>query len=64
MAALFPRWVNTLFGLLLGLVLLSALALLATLWVYVRTPWNTGQYSPVKQPAQFDPTSDAARTWP
>jgi cytochrome c7-like protein len=31
--------------------LLSGLTLL---WLYVRTPWNTGQFAPVAQPVQFD----------
>lgn len=54
MSALFPAWSNTVLRLVLVLGVLSVLALLTLLCVYVRTPWNTGQFAPVEQPVQFD----------
>jgi hypothetical protein len=54
MAALFPRWSDTLlrvgFVLLLALLALSIVFLMA----WVRTPQITGQFDPIRQPVEFD----------
>jgi hypothetical protein len=54
MAAIFPRWTNTALPLALLLLLAGGVLPLALLLVYMRTPWNTGQYRPQQQPVQFD----------
>ena len=54
MSALFPRWTNTAYRLGLGALFCGALLGLCGFMVYVRTPWNTGQYEAVDQPVQFD----------
>jgi hypothetical protein len=54
MPALFPPWSNTALRLTLGVAAVSALAAPAGLMVYVRTPWNTGQFQRVDQPVEFD----------
>jgi hypothetical protein len=54
MAALFPRWSNTAYRLAIGTLFCGALTALLGFMVYVRTPWNTGQYDAVDQPVQFD----------
>jgi hypothetical protein len=54
MAALFPRWSNTAYRLGLAALVCTALGGLTGAMIYVRTPWNTGQYDAVDQPVQFD----------
>jgi cytochrome c7-like protein len=54
MPALFPRWTNTAYRLGLAALICTALGGLVGAMVYVRTPWNTGQYDAVDQPVQFD----------
>lgn len=54
MAALFPRWSNTGFKLLLGLIVAGALGVPVLLIGYVRTPWVTGVGHEVSQPVEFD----------
>ena len=54
MPALFPPWSNTALRLALGAAAVSALAAPAGLMVYVRTPWNTGQFQAIDQPVEFD----------
>ncbi len=54
MPALFSRWTNTAFVLfVIGVVLLFGGGLVA-LMVWVRTPYNTWQFTPVDQPVEFD----------
>jgi hypothetical protein len=54
MRALFPRWTNTAYRLALGALFGVAPVVLVGLMIYVRTPWNTGQFEAVEQPVQFD----------
>jgi hypothetical protein len=54
MAGVFPQWSNTALRVSLALLCLIPLGLLTLLCVYVRTPWNTGQFLPRAQPIQFD----------
>lgn len=60
MAALFPRWANT----AARLVFIGACALgvgsVVGPMIYVRTPYNTGQFEPVTQPVEFDHRHHAA----
>jgi len=54
MAALFPRWTNTLSRLMAGLLAATPALGIAALMIYVRSPFGTGQFVPVEQPIQFD----------
>lgn len=54
MPALFPRWTNTVFPLVLASSALAIPGSAVGLMVFVRSPWNTGQLEPVDQPVQFD----------
>lgn len=54
MPARFPPWSNTAIRVALALVGLSACGAVLTPMIYVRTPWNTGQFAPVSQPVLFD----------
>lgn len=54
MPALFPRWSNTAYRLGLGALIVTALGGLVGSMIYVRTPWNTGQFDAVDQPVEFD----------
>lgn len=53
-AALFPRWSNTAFG--LGLCALGAvgLGLIAAPMIWVRTPYASSRHEPIVQPVAFD----------
>lgn len=54
MAATFPPWSNTAFGVALAALLLGGAAVIAAPIVYVRTPWNTNERVTVTQPVEFD----------
>jgi hypothetical protein len=54
MSALFPRWTNTVSRLMAGVLLATPAVAIAALLVWVRTPFVTGQFTPVEQPVQFD----------
>ncbi len=54
MANVFPRWSDTALRLALVGLALAAWALLGGPWLFMRTPFNTGQYFAVDQPVQFD----------
>lgn len=54
MSALFPRWSNALFGLVLGVGVAGLSAAIAAPMIYVRTPYGTHQYQPLEQPVEFD----------
>ncbi|HWV58241.1 MAG TPA: cytochrome c3 family protein [Longimicrobiales bacterium] len=54
MAALFPRWFDSLARAVLVAALVSAVSAIALPMIWVRTPFVTGQYDPVEQPVQFD----------
>ena len=54
MRALYPQWANTAYRLVLFTLALLVPLLLLALMLYVRTPWNTGQFQPVTQPVEFD----------
>lgn len=52
--ALYPPWSNTAYRLaLLALALLGVGAVVGPM-IYVRTPYNTGQFEPWDQPVEFD----------
>ncbi len=51
---LFPEWSDTAFRFTLAGAGGGIVLLLVGLWVYVRTPYNTGQFAFVDQPVQFD----------
>lgn len=54
MAALFPRWSNTVARLTAGTLLATPIVGIGALMLYVRTPLVTGQAHPVEQPVEFD----------
>jgi hypothetical protein len=54
MAALFPPWSNTLLRLGVGAIGATVVALVAGLFIFVRTPSRRGQNEPPDQPVQFD----------
>lgn len=54
MSPLFPRWSNTVFAAAGTLLVVTPLALVGALMIYVRTPFHTNQGFPVAQPVQFD----------
>jgi hypothetical protein len=54
MSALFPRWTNTAYRLSLAALAGLPMTGLVGLMIYVRTPWNTGEFDAVDQPVQFD----------
>jgi hypothetical protein len=54
MPALFPKWTNTFFRVGLAAGALALPGSLVALMLYVRSPWNTGQFVPVDQPVEFD----------
>ncbi len=54
MAALFPRWANTAATLVVIAACLLVVGSLVGLMIYVRTPYNTQQLTPVDQPVEFD----------
>lgn len=54
MAALFPPWTNTAVKIALIAGASAAIGGLALLMIYVRTPYQTRQMTPVNQPVEFD----------
>lgn len=54
MKALFPRWANAALRAAITLGVASVVGVLASLMVYVRTPWSTGQFQGPDQPVEFD----------
>ncbi len=54
MRALFPPWTNTAFRVALFLGVVGAIAALAYLMIYARSPYHTNEHRPVIQPIQFD----------
>jgi hypothetical protein len=54
MARLFPGWSDTAFRIVIAAAFLTVAMLIVAPMVYVRTPYNTGQFTPVDQPVQFD----------
>jgi hypothetical protein len=54
MAALFPRWSNTAFGLALAALAAGVVALVAGPMILMRTPYATHEGDPVQQPVEFD----------
>jgi hypothetical protein len=53
-AALFPPWTNTVIRVVLVVLPLGAFLTLGFLWIWVRTPFFTGQNEAVTQPIEFD----------
>lgn len=53
-AALFPPWSNTVIRVVLLTLGLGAGGAITFLWLWVRTPFFTGQHEPVVQPIEFD----------
>jgi hypothetical protein len=53
-AALFPRWTNTVYG--IAIVLLAAIAVTAVAapMIWIRTPYGSDRLAPVVQPVEFD----------
>jgi hypothetical protein len=54
MAALFPRWSNSLFPWTVALIGFGSVAALASAWAFVRGPLNTGVGAAQLQPVAFD----------
>lgn len=54
MARLYPRWANAVYRPALLLLLLIPASAVFGPMIYVRTPYNTGQLSPLDQPVEFD----------
>jgi hypothetical protein len=54
MAAVFPPWSNTAFGVAIAVFLVGGAAAVAAPMVYVRTPWNTNESETIPQPVEFD----------
>jgi len=54
MRALFPPWTNTAFRVALASIPAGLVAVIALLWVYVRSPLHTGQAHEEVQPVDFD----------
>lgn len=54
MAALYPPWANTVYRLVIALLMLGAAALVALPMLYMRTTHATGELDPVTQPVEFD----------
>jgi predicted CXXCH cytochrome family protein len=54
MAALFRPWTNTALGVGLAALVTSVAAAIAAPMIYVRTPYNTGELTPLDQPVVFD----------
>ncbi|MBX3159162.1 MAG: cytochrome c3 family protein [Deltaproteobacteria bacterium] len=54
MAALYPRWSNTVYRLALLGILLGAASAIAGPMLYVRSTYNTSQFTPYEQPVEFD----------
>ena len=54
MTALYPRWANMVYRVVLVLLVLGAVAAVLGPWIYVRTPYNTQQFNVVGQPVEFD----------
>lgn len=54
MAALFPRWSDSVLWLGIAVALAAVVGLPLFLMAWVRTPYATGQYDPVEQPVEFD----------
>jgi hypothetical protein len=54
MRALFPPWSNTALRLALAGLVLMLISVPVMSMVYVRTPWNTDQFTAVDQPVEFD----------
>jgi hypothetical protein len=53
-AALFPRWTNAVYALVLVTLVLIVVAAIAAPMIYVRTPYGTDQHRRVVQPVPFD----------
>lgn len=54
MPALFPKWSNTAFRIVLGTLVVLALGLPGVLSAFMRMPYGTGQGYEVVQPVEFD----------
>lgn len=54
MAALFPRWSNTVFWIAIGSIAAIVVIAVALPMIYVRTPYGTAQGVPIVQPVEFD----------
>lgn len=54
MAALFPRWTNTVARVTAGALLATPVVGIAGLMLWVRTPYATSERNPVAQPVEFD----------
>jgi hypothetical protein len=53
-AALFPPWTNTVIRVVLLTLVGGAVGTIGFAWLWVRTPYFTGQHEPVVQPIEFD----------
>jgi hypothetical protein len=53
-AALFPRWANAVYAVVLVTFLLIVAAAIAAPMIYVRTPYGTDQHRRIVQPVPFD----------
>lgn len=54
MSSLYPPWSNGVYRFVLLLLALGAISLVLGPMIYVRTPYNTGQFHPWDQPVEFD----------
>ncbi|HEX7051832.1 MAG TPA: cytochrome c3 family protein [Longimicrobiales bacterium] len=54
MAAKFPRWSDSVVRAGGVVLLIAVVGIPAFLMVWVRTPYTTGQFEPVRQPVEFD----------
>jgi hypothetical protein len=54
MPALYPRWSNTVYRLVLAAIVIGVVGFPVALMGYVRSPWNTEQNQPIDQPVEFD----------
>jgi hypothetical protein len=54
MAALYPRWMNTVYGVTLGALVVGGIALVAAPMILMRTSYADHVGDPVVQPVEFD----------
>jgi len=54
MSVLFPPWTNTLSRFSLACLAGGAVLGGVLLWLWIQSPYFTGQFAPVQQPIQFD----------
>lgn len=54
MAALFPRWSNLAYWIALAAIALTAITIVATPMIYIRTPYASDLGEPIVQPIEFD----------